>query len=173
MLQGGLPSFEMQAGTLPPLPSDEVGNLLLETVYLYTQARYCLVDWVQVRDWHQRRHEICYAKRDDSMDAQMGKAWLSLLEGWTADLLIGAYFVWIIYAIGANFVPNPEHPPKVRIAHIVGVGGMTDKSLPGVFCSRAKIPSHGFATSKYEYCASFTCTLSVSVSSHGRSFYLV
>ncbi|KIW47681.1 hypothetical protein, variant [Exophiala oligosperma] len=99
MLQGGTSTSEMQATTLPELPSREVGHLLLETVYLYIQARYCIVDWVQLREWHQRRDTICYSTKDDDLDTQTG-----------------AYFIWIIYAIGAGFVSNPEYPPRAYFA---------------------------------------------------------
>ncbi|KIW17034.1 hypothetical protein PV08_04225 [Exophiala spinifera] len=99
MLQGGTTTSEMQASTLPELPSQKVGHLLLETVYLYIQARYCIVDWVQLREWHQRRETICYSTKEDDLDSQTG-----------------AYFIWIIYAIGAGFVPNPEYPPKAYFA---------------------------------------------------------
>ena len=77
MLQGGTTVSEMQAASLPELPSREVGTLLLETVYLYTQARYCLVDWTRLREWHRRREAICYATKEDDLDAQIGtKPWL-------------------------------------------------------------------------------------------------
>ncbi|KIV77673.1 hypothetical protein PV11_09457 [Exophiala sideris] len=99
MLQGGPPISEMQATALPELPSREVGNNLLETVYLYTQSRYCLVDWIRVREWHERREEICYCSKADDIDSQTG-----------------AFFIWIIYSIGSGFTANPEHPPRAYFA---------------------------------------------------------
>lgn len=36
-------------------PSEAVGRQLIEATYQYTQARYCIVDWVQVRSWHDHR----------------------------------------------------------------------------------------------------------------------
>ncbi|RVX67198.1 hypothetical protein B0A52_08632 [Exophiala mesophila] len=45
MLQGVPTNSELQAATLPKLPSEETANMLLESAYLYTQSRWCLVDW--------------------------------------------------------------------------------------------------------------------------------
>lgn len=121
MLQGGTTTSEMQATTLPELPSREVGRLLLETVYLYIQARYCIVDWVRLREWHQRRETICYSTKEDDLDTQTGRDPLTrgilLKTQRAAHSILGAYFVWIIYAIGAGFVPNPEYPPKVLLSN--------------------------------------------------------
>ncbi|KAI1619318.1 fungal-specific transcription factor domain-containing protein [Exophiala viscosa] len=100
MLQGGPPISEMQATSLPELPSKEVGNALLETVYSYTQSRYCLVDWVRVREWHERREEICHCTKGDGVDSQTG-----------------AFFIWIIYSIGSGFTANPEYPPRAYFSH--------------------------------------------------------
>lgn len=55
------------------LPPDQVTTRLVETAYLYTQARYCVVDWVQLREWHRRREQICYAGRDGSLESQTGR----------------------------------------------------------------------------------------------------
>lgn len=73
MLQFAPPMSDIQAGFLPQLPSDDVADKLLESVYHYTQSRYCLVDWVKVRGWHRCRHSICYVSDKDEKDAQIGK----------------------------------------------------------------------------------------------------
>ncbi|KAJ5995854.1 hypothetical protein N7481_002831 [Penicillium waksmanii] len=76
---------------LPPLPSDARARELVDTVYFYTQARYCIIDWVQLREWHRDRESIAYATTSDPVDLQ-----------------IGSFFIWIIYAIGACLVPISE-----------------------------------------------------------------
>ena len=43
---------------LPDVPSESMGEQLIETTYLYTQARYWIVDWIKVREWHHRRDEL-------------------------------------------------------------------------------------------------------------------
>lgn len=58
--------------SLPELPSEGFANAFLETTYIYTQGRYCLVDWVQVRQWHQNRESICKAARLHDAEAQTG-----------------------------------------------------------------------------------------------------
>lgn len=73
MLQSGPSTGDMAPGpTLPDLPSKDVADQLLETVYAYTQARYCIVDWVQMREWHRRRETTCYSSKKDDTDSQTG-----------------------------------------------------------------------------------------------------
>ncbi|KAL2821300.1 fungal-specific transcription factor domain-containing protein [Aspergillus cavernicola] len=94
MLQAAPSSSGMEApSTLPTLPSSQVASHLVEAAYLYTQARYCVVDWAQVHEWHRKREEICFAgTHDDDVESQ-----------------IGAFFIWIVYAIGAQFSGNYEN----------------------------------------------------------------
>ena len=54
------------------LPNERFANTFLETTYIYTQGRYCLVDWVQVREWHQHRESICKAASLNDPKAQTG-----------------------------------------------------------------------------------------------------
>ena len=65
-------TFDAQNIALPELPSESVGSYLLEATYVYTQGRYCLVDWVQVRQWHQYRESICTAAGMNDVGAQTG-----------------------------------------------------------------------------------------------------
>lgn len=47
------PSFSRDTcGGLPPMPSSSSANRFLETTFLYTQPRYSIVDWIQVRKWY-------------------------------------------------------------------------------------------------------------------------
>ncbi|CAI7615022.1 unnamed protein product [Penicillium pancosmium] len=55
----------------PPLPSDARARELVDTVYFYTQARYCIIDWVQLREWHRNRESIAYATTSDPVDLQI------------------------------------------------------------------------------------------------------
>lgn len=57
---------------LDDLPSEKVAHMLVETVFLYTQARYCIVDWVAIRRWHKRRKEICASTEESSVESQTG-----------------------------------------------------------------------------------------------------
>ena len=72
MLQSGPSYAEVDVGSLPGLPSDQVGNDLVEAVYAYTQARYCILDWVQLRQWHEQRQDICFSSTEDDLEAQTG-----------------------------------------------------------------------------------------------------
>jgi hypothetical protein len=117
LVETGLSPSKTQVDKLADLPSTEVADHLLETVFLYTQARYCIVDWVQIYEWHSRRETICYSSQGNEIDAQIGGA--PTIEAPLSRIThtyLGAYFLWIIYAIGADFVQNPEYPPKVRIS---------------------------------------------------------
>lgn len=72
VLQGGPSAPEMDVQSLPELPSQSIADRMIETVYIYTQARYCIVDWIRVRAWHRQREAICYASKDDSVESQTG-----------------------------------------------------------------------------------------------------
>lgn len=63
---------ELEDNGLPGLPSEKLANELLETTYIYTQGRYCLVDWVQVREWHQHREALCNRASLGDPEAQIG-----------------------------------------------------------------------------------------------------
>ncbi len=85
-----------QPGSLAELPSPEAANFLLETSFAYTQARYCVADWVRIRAWFRQWQTVCLASSSDD-----------------ADLQTGAYFLWMTFAIGAQTEPDSRHPPDV------------------------------------------------------------
>lgn len=58
---------------LPYLPSEIRARELVDTVYFYTQARYCIIDWAQLREWHRERESIAYCGPRDPVDSQIGK----------------------------------------------------------------------------------------------------
>lgn len=62
---------EIEEG-LPMLPSSERARALLGTAYFYAQARYCIVDWNRLREWHRDRDAIAYAPVDGPVDSQIG-----------------------------------------------------------------------------------------------------
>lgn len=76
MLQRGPSASDGSIDNLPDLPSALVADKLVEAVYLYTQARYCIVDWVRLRQWHQQRDKICYSSGDGEPEAQIGTLWM-------------------------------------------------------------------------------------------------
>lgn len=57
---------------LPKLPSDARSRDLVDTVYFYTQARYCIIDWARLREWHQDRVNIAYTASDGPIESQIG-----------------------------------------------------------------------------------------------------
>lgn len=97
MLHGRSFTSDLEGESLPALPSSSRAKALVDTVYFYTQARYCIIDWTQLREWHRDREAIAYTPTDGPVESQ-----------------IGAYFIWIIYAIGACLVANPEGSTEVR-----------------------------------------------------------
>lgn len=66
-----VPDLEEEA--LPTLPSSHKARSLLGTVYLYTQARYCIIDWTQLREWHRDRDVIAYVSTEGPVSSQTGK----------------------------------------------------------------------------------------------------
>jgi hypothetical protein len=101
MLHGRSFTSDPEQKSLPALPSSNRAKALVDTVYFYTQARYCIIDWTQLREWHRDREAIAYTSTDGPLDAQ-----------------IGAYFIWIIYAIGACLVANPETSTEVGYKYV-------------------------------------------------------
>ena len=63
---------DMEQGALPSLPSSDRARKLLGTVYFYTQARYCITDWAQVREWHRHRDAIAYISTEGPVSSQIG-----------------------------------------------------------------------------------------------------
>ncbi|KAJ5111988.1 hypothetical protein N7532_000033 [Penicillium argentinense] len=91
VINNGALDSRLNKDTLPDLPSDDRARELVDTVYFYTQARYCIIDWAQLREWHRDREMIAYTSPEGPAEQQTG-----------------TFFIWIIYAIGACLVPNPE-----------------------------------------------------------------
>ncbi|CAG8020474.1 unnamed protein product [Penicillium nalgiovense] len=90
---------ETETESLPLLPSSNGARKLVDAAYFYTQARYCIVDWNRISAWHQQRENISYVSCQDSIKSQTG-----------------AFFIWIIYAIGARLIPNPENSTEAYFA---------------------------------------------------------
>ncbi|EIW68705.1 hypothetical protein TREMEDRAFT_74148 [Tremella mesenterica DSM 1558] len=75
----------------PPLPTPEVSEKILQMIYLHIQSRYGFVEWHRIRAWHARREKVCFTPMN-------GQA--------SFDDRIGAFFLWVIYAVGTEFVPR-------------------------------------------------------------------
>ncbi|KAK4495610.1 hypothetical protein PRZ48_012878 [Zasmidium cellare] len=78
-----------QAVTSIDPPEEDLAQRIVERAYSYVQARYCIVDWVQLREWHQRRDSYLDSAHESDAQSQTP-----------------AFFIWMIYAIGARFVPE-------------------------------------------------------------------
>lgn len=57
---------------LPALPPNDRARELVDAVYFYTQARYCIIDWIQLREWHRDREAIAYTSTESSTASQTG-----------------------------------------------------------------------------------------------------
>lgn len=57
---------------LPVLPPERRARVLVDTVYFYTQARYCIINWVQLRDWQKDQQAIAYTSTEGPIAAQTG-----------------------------------------------------------------------------------------------------
>ena len=113
MLHSRAFTSNMDEDTLPTLPSSTRAKALVDTVYFYTQARYCIVEWTQLREWHRDREAIAYTSTDGPVESQTGKCTIFVIQNCWANTWTGAFFIWIIYAIGAYLVPNPESSTEV------------------------------------------------------------
>lgn len=74
MVHGRAIAPEIEEG-LPLLPGSERARALLGTAYFYAQARYCIVDWNRLREWHRDRDAIAYVPADGPVDSQKGMSW--------------------------------------------------------------------------------------------------
>ncbi|KAJ5758226.1 uncharacterized protein N7511_006920 [Penicillium nucicola] len=90
---------ETEIDSLPKLPSSNGARKLVDAAYFYTQARYCIVDWAQLGAWHQQRDELAYVSSRDSVKSQTA-----------------AFFIWIVYAIGARLISDPENSTEAYFA---------------------------------------------------------
>lgn len=91
-----LTTAKQQMGSMAELPGRRDADALLEIAFSYTQARYCVADWVRIRAWYQQWEAVCSAPYVGDPDLQTG-----------------AYFLWMTFAIGAQADPNINHPPEV------------------------------------------------------------
>jgi hypothetical protein len=81
----GSAAATVKFGPLPSLPPPDIADKLLQSCYQHTQAYICIVDWVMLRRWHERRETVCFATAQDGPEAMKQ-----------------AYFLWMSYAIGAQ-----------------------------------------------------------------------
>ncbi|RJE26830.1 hypothetical protein PHISCL_00855 [Aspergillus sclerotialis] len=65
-------SSDLKREDLPVLPSSHRARDLVDTVYFYTQARYCIIDWIQLREWHRDREAIAYSSTESPVTSQIG-----------------------------------------------------------------------------------------------------
>lgn len=77
----------MNEETLPALPSSTRAKALVDTVYFYTQARYCIVEWTQLREWHRDREAIAYTSTKGPVASQTGKCIIFVVEECWANVL--------------------------------------------------------------------------------------
>lgn len=77
---------------------------------MHTQARYCIVDWARVHRLNETREAVCHAAIDKDIEAQTGMAHSCARTETVHELILDtdAYFLWIIYAIGAQFSTGSE-----------------------------------------------------------------
>lgn len=64
---------ELDRESLPALPPNSRAKELVDTVYFYTQARYCIIDWTRLREWHGDREAIAYTPTDGPITSQTGE----------------------------------------------------------------------------------------------------
>lgn len=73
MLHNRTFTSDLERDALPSLPSSNRARELVDTVYFYTQARYCIIDWAQLREWHADREALAYTSTEGPVASQTGK----------------------------------------------------------------------------------------------------
>lgn len=77
-----------QVGSLPGVPTGAKADEYVQTVFFYTQARYCIVDWVRVHQWNQDRERVCKATKESNVEDQTGKdLYRYSTSRWSADTI--------------------------------------------------------------------------------------
>ena len=109
---------EPEVDSLPPLPSSSGAKKLVDAAYFYTQARYCIVDWTQLGIWHQQREEIAQVSPQSPVEAQTGRSQPARRQNANINFLSGAFFIWIVYAIGARLIPDSENSTEAWRARL-------------------------------------------------------
>ena len=93
-------------------PSQVMGDRLIQAAYYYVQARYCIVDWNSVREWHRKRDTLFSASSKDDAVVRTGEySRHRSLNSLTRSQ--GAFFVWLLYAIGTQLTPGAETSAEV------------------------------------------------------------
>lgn len=72
LLHSRPPAFQQNPCALPNLPSAETAEQLIQTVYMHTQARYCIVDWARVHRLNEMRALVCNVPIDKNIESQSG-----------------------------------------------------------------------------------------------------
>ncbi|WVW79351.1 hypothetical protein I302_101319 [Kwoniella bestiolae CBS 10118] len=80
--------IDTPANPNPAIPSIDIANKLINTVYSHLQCRYPFLDWGQISKWHADRDKLLHTKITAPYEDQ-----------------IAAFFLWGIYAIGIQLEP--------------------------------------------------------------------
>ncbi|WWC68284.1 uncharacterized protein I206_102207 [Kwoniella pini CBS 10737] len=81
-------SSAFPANPNPVVPSVDIADKLLDTVYFHLQCRYPFLDWDQIRHWHSARHLYLHIDSQTHYKDQ-----------------VAGFFLWMIYAIGVQLDP--------------------------------------------------------------------
>lgn len=139
VLHGRSFASSLQVDSLPALPPSSRARALVDTVYFYTQARYCIVDWAKLREWHRDRDSIAYISTDGPIALQTGTNFINWESIRGINPPEGAFFIWIIYAIGDCLVPNPESSTEVGARSLV-IAVQIYLISTGLFLSCSSLP---------------------------------
>lgn len=67
-----LQSAPSKPAETPFVPSACIAQELLDAAFFHTQTRYCMVDWVNVRQWDAQRNDICLNWKESSQNQRVG-----------------------------------------------------------------------------------------------------
>ncbi|ODO07717.1 hypothetical protein I350_03291 [Cryptococcus amylolentus CBS 6273] len=90
--------------SLPPPPSEAIGNHYISTVYVWIQSRYGFLDWVAIQRWQANATELCVLQPLQWKDG-------GLPEDDKVKDCYGAFFLWMIYGLGAKLCERDPHVP--------------------------------------------------------------
>lgn len=140
-------TFSAQSFATPVLPNDalkdvpqEVAEAILQKCFQHLQPRYPFLDWIWVHSLWERRDEILReaampGASKETCTGEEGVVGAILVDACSLVLLhTGAFFIWILFAIGARLcqklaipsLASPEAYYQKAMQHLEVIVGLHD-----------------------------------------------
>ncbi|WVQ66218.1 uncharacterized protein L199_004397 [Kwoniella botswanensis] len=106
------PALHENLTPLPDPPSENLGIHYITTVYYRVQSRYGFLDWVNIQSWQADHKRLCGLRPLDSLLTNNDTTT-------TVQDHYGAFFLWMLYGLGAKLCENDIGSGMVPVSHEV------------------------------------------------------